>query len=546
MPNSTTSEEDHEPTGSSRPSTPKKKSNSITSDASPQRPSTPSKKEGPSTSPPSSSKRSRWLSGTVKDTHISENFAHYLGNELRPSSVNSYTLSVRYYLAWVKKYHNASASIEDVWNYPWVKEFTDDSKGKIAPSTIYNNLVAIFAAQRYIEEEGQVAPTERTRLQFRTLLRQTAKGKAAHRHVVAKQKRTHSVSLHEATIRIFENQKLYDRYQNLVEHCQKGESLSGPNFRWATGYAILQLEASNFKRTGNLCKIEYATAVKKLNAAFKHSTPCDLEIENATKTGGSEVFSIVKPQRVKALYQYATILRPSVMGDSTCEDLFVSTVGTRLLHVSAVIKLVGESVNLPNLTMKDLRTRVETEAAAKGNKVDRAEIAMHLAHTEATRDRHYLLTDNRRSRKAAKDLEVLLDEARSSEDSSSEDSESEEEAISPEKISASDSEKCSPESKANFSSEGTPPNSPKVADISTTAPRVLSDSTPEVSPVGAAKVSSETSLKASSSSDYPTPSLESSSSEDEPSIYASPLVKVLRKRTIKSAKIPPKKRRKQT
>lgn len=533
------SEEDHERTGSSTPSTPKK-SNQIT-DASLQSPSTPSKKEGPSKSPPSSSKRSRWLSGTVKDTQIPEDFAHYLGNELRQSSINSYTLSVRYYLAWVKKFQNSSASIEDVWNYQWVKEFTDDSKGKLAPSTIYNNLVGLLAAQRYIEEEGEVAPSERTKLLFRTLLRQAAKGKAAHRHVVANQKRTESVSLHEATTRIFENQQLYDRYQNLVEHCQKGESLSGQNFRWATGYAILQLEASNFKRTGNICKIEYTTAVKKLKAAFKHSTTCELEIFDATKTGGSEVFSIVKPQRVKALHQYATILRPSVMGDNTCKDLFVSTVGTRLLHVSAVIKLVGESVNLPNLTIKDLRTRIETEAAVKGNKVDRGEIANHLAHTEATRDRHYLVTDNRRSRKAANDLEKLLDEARSSEDSFSDDSQSEEYANDGEEILAGDS----PKSKAEISSEGTPANSPKGEEEKfTMAPRrIISESSPEsspeVSPVGAAKISSEASLKASSD-------FSSSNSEDEPSIpHESPLVKNLRKRTVTSAKIPPKKRRKQ-
>ena len=542
-------------TSSSNPSTPKKTSSSTTTDISPQGPSTPSTNEGPSSSAHSSTNRSRWLSGEVKDTRVSQNFANYLGNsELRPSSVYSYTLSVRYYLAWVTKYHSASSSIEDVWNYQWVKEFTDDSKGKIAPSTIYNNLVGILAAQRYVEEEGQVAPTERTKLQFRTLARQAAKGKAAHRHVVAKQKRTDSVSLHEATVRIFENQKLFDRYQNLVDHCEKGETLSGPNFRWATGYAILQLEASNFKRTGNLCKIEYATAVKKLKAAIKHTATCELEIDDATKTGGSEIFSIVKPQRVKVLYQYATILRPSVMGESACKDLFVSTVGTRLLHVSEVIKLVGESVDLPNITIKDLRTRVETDAAAKGDKVDRGEIAKHLAHSEATRDRHYLMTDNRRSRKAAKDLETLLDDARSSEESSSDSSSTSDEE---------DSRNSTPDSKANVSSDSTPASSPIVEQKNTASGHIIIESSPETSTAGAANVSSDAPLEArhsletdsansegkdsSQTSLDPAPSLESSNSEDERLIpQASPIVKVLRKRTIKSDNLPPKKRREQT
>ena len=70
-------------------------------------------------------------------------------------------------------------------------------------------------------------------------------------------------------------------------------------------------------------------------------------------------------------------------------------------------KLVG----LPSLTIKDLRSQIETEAAFRGDLVDRAEIASHLAHTEATRDRHYLLNDHRRSRKAAKELVMLLDRA---------------------------------------------------------------------------------------------------------------------------------------
>ena len=547
-----TSEEEHQPTSSSNPSTPKKTSSSTTTDASPQGLSTP-RKEGPSKNEPSSSNRSRWLSGEVKDTRISQDFVKYLGNEMRQSSVYSYTLSVRYYLAWVKKYQNASPSIEDVWNYQWVKEFTDDSKGKIAPSTIYNDLIALLAAQRYTEEEGHVAPTERTKLQFRTLVRQAAKGKAAHRHVVAKEKRTGSVSLHEATVRIFENQKLYDRYQNLVDHCNKGESLSGPNFRWATGYAILQLEASNFKRTGNLCKIEYATAVKKLKAAIKHNATCELEIDDATKTGGPEIFSIVKPQRVEVLYQYATILRPSVMGDSACKDLFVSTVGTRLHHVAEVIKLVGESVDLPNITIKDLRTRVETDAAAKGDKVDRGEIAKHLAHTEATRDRHYLLADKRRSRKAAKDLETLLDDARSSEESSSDSSSNSDEE---------DSRNSTPDSKANVSSDSTPASSPIVEQKNTASGHIIIESSPDTSPAGAANVSSDAPLEAphletdsansegkdsSQTSLDPAPSLESSNSEDERLIpQASPIVKVLRKRTIKSDNLPPKKRRKQT
>ena len=116
------------------------------------------------------------------------------------------------------------------------------------------------------------------------------------------------------------------------------------------------------------------------------------------------------------------------MGTGKCNSFFLSSVGQTIVQMAPLIKAVGRSVNLPNLTIKDLRSQIETEAALQSDRVDRAEIANHLAHTEATRDRHYLLTDHRRSRKAAKQLDQLVNQA-SPNGSSSESEGHEEEEI---------------------------------------------------------------------------------------------------------------------
>ena len=347
-------------------------------------------------------------------------YLEWLNNELRRDSVASYKGIAKTFLHWVGKNQSEPGVLADVWNLDSVRAFITELKPQVAPTTIFNYLCALTTAQRFVRQRGEVEPTSATIYGFASLLRQASRGKSDHQKVVAETKRKTSVTLHEVKRLILENDELYKRFKGLVKLCDDGGSLSQTQFTWATGYALFNLQASNFKRNGNTLKIQFKPALKRIQSSLKHKKACELVVTNATKTGGTEVFSIVKMKRLKILLMYATSLRPAAMGTGQCPQFFVNSIGKRITKASTYIAALGKSVGLPHLTIKDLRTRIETEAALRGKTVDRSAIAGHLAHTEATRDRHYLLVDKRRSREAAMDVEKLIDQAEPPEDSDAE------------------------------------------------------------------------------------------------------------------------------
>ena len=346
-------------------------------------------------------------------------FIDWLRDELRPDSVSSYAGVIRTYLHWIGLQRESAGALPDVWDIDAVTSFIQSLKGQVAPSTIFNYLCALQSAQRFVQLRGEANPTQNTVLQFSALMRQASKQKAMHHRSVSEKKRTDSVTLLEVKQRVLGNPDLLHRYQSYAEICQSGEILSQSQFQWATGYAIFNLQASNFKRNGNVRKIPFESTLDRIQTALRRGKTCEIAVADATKTGGTEVFSILKRQRLEVLLSYGTHIRPSAMGSGNSPSFFVNSVGKAISKASPFITALGKSVGLPHLTIKDLRSRIETEAALREKNVDRKAIAGHLAHTEGTRDRHYLLTDRRRSREAARDIEKLIDGAEPADDSDS-------------------------------------------------------------------------------------------------------------------------------
>ena len=380
---------------------------------------TPPRLPEPAASPDTPSRR-RARNFSAKQSHaiiLPPSYLEWLENELRPDSVASYAGVAKTFLHWYGTNCEKPGVLADVWDVDRVRLFIAELKPQVAPTTVFNYLCALQTAQRFVRQRGEIEPSPAVIYSFAAMFRQASRGKTDHQKVVAEKKRKTSVTLHEVRKRILDNKELYKRFKGFVKLCADGGSLAQTQFTWATGFALFNLQASNFKRNGNTLKIEFKPALKRIKAALKHRKACELVITNATKTGGTEVFSIVKMQRIKILLMYATFLRPSAMGTGQCPQFFVNSLGKRITKAAPYISALGKSVGLPNLTIKDLRSRIETEAAVRGKDVDRAAIADHLAHTEATRDKHYLLLDKRRSREAAMDVERLIDEAEPPEDS---------------------------------------------------------------------------------------------------------------------------------
>ena len=78
------------------------------------------------------------------------------------------------------------------------------------------------------------------------------------------------------------------KFKHLVDKCKDPESksryqgiLSVYKFKWATAYAIMQLQSSNFKRNGNIMKIKVKYARKRLQHNLK-------KCRHAKKKGAEE------------------------------------------------------------------------------------------------------------------------------------------------------------------------------------------------------------------------------------------------------------------
>ena len=371
-------------------------------------PTDPSKDKSPEPPP----KRVWKLSPTPStDVTLPSNFEGWLAGEVSKLTAKTYCGVIRTFLEF-QRVKGAEGTLANVWDFDAVKEFVEEKrKSHAKPSTLFNYFIALLSAQRFTQLEGIAEPSKLTSLKFESLEKQLCRAKTAHYKVIAAEKRKSGISLHLVKERIMDNPTPRTYFDKLVRQAQLGFSLTPSDYRWATGFAAFNLQASNFKRNGNLAKISYVTAMKRLKAALKKGTSCELEVTEATKTGGTEVFSIIHRERIEILLQYGKFIRAKTAGDQQDSAFFLNSVGKRINQLAPFIKAVAKSVGLPSLTIKDLRSQIETEAAFRGDLVDRAEIASHLAHTEATRDRHYLLNDPRRSRKAAMELAKLLDRA---------------------------------------------------------------------------------------------------------------------------------------
>ena len=375
---------------------------------------------GPSTPPRKSNSSSKASQSII----LPQNFLNWLKEEVSILTSATYVGIIRSFIFLGKNLPSANGTLADVWNFDAVKYFLDEKKAAgLKPSTLFNYLMALMAAQRYVRLEGEVDPPPLINLKFQSLMKQLSRGKAAHYLTVSEEKRQNSTMLHEVKEKIINNSALHRRFQVNVNATKCGSSLSQSEYSWSTGYAVFILQASNFKRNGNLAKIEFRPAMKRLKSALKHQKSFEIEIHGATKTGGIEVFSVGKRERIRTLYDYGRYIRQTAMGNGRCSTFFVNSVGTTITQIAPFIKALGKSVDLPHLTIKDLRSRIETEAKYQGDKVSRSHIASHLAHTEATRDRHYLLADKRESRKAAIELEKLIEGAEPLEYSDAETSE---------------------------------------------------------------------------------------------------------------------------
>jgi len=357
----------------------------------------------------SSGRMSRLLEMETSKIPLPQKFERWITDTLKPNSVASYRGIVKIYLGWIRLHQDQSGALTDTWNYDWVTSFLDEVKAKCAPSTAFNYLCALVSCQKFTVLHGESNPSERVKLQFQALLRSLGKEKGRHRHVVAERKRKNSVRLHDVHRRILRNSELDERYAQIIRQLIGSEPLSPQDISWAIGFAILNLQASNFKRNGNVAKIDYGHALKRIKSAIKNRKSCEIEIKDAAKTGGTEIFSVISRKRLKVLFQYATIIRPSTNVSPTVKSFFVSSMGNPInKRVGAMIKSVAVSAGLPHMTIKDLRSRIETEAALLPDESERKDIAKHLAHTETTRDRHYLLADRRRSQKAAATVDRLM------------------------------------------------------------------------------------------------------------------------------------------
>ena len=342
---------------------------------------------------------------------VPASYKDWLQTELKLASVTGYISTARKYLAYIQFVHNVNPAITDAWNYDWVSQWIEDLKKELAPTTVFNSLCGISSMQKFSQLHAEYDPPSKLMFKFKSLMRSVSRLKDAHRLQVRADKSKHTTRLYDLQKKLFEDPAVEERYESIVKQAKAGLKVKPGEYQWALGYAILNLQASNFKRNGNLLKLTHSKTMKKLGRSLRNGTSAELEIEDATKTGGREIFSIVSQKKQKVIWNFGQYIRQSRNGNPS---FFTNSKGGTVKHIAIPIKIVGKSVGLAHLTIKDLRSRIETEAA-RSDSTTRKEICDHLAHTELTRDKHYLFADKRRSSNAARSIERLMEAAQPSE-----------------------------------------------------------------------------------------------------------------------------------
>ena len=374
--------------------------------------------------------RMKTISGLKDNASIpdGENYMTWLRKEteLADSTIGSYLVVTRNFLGWLLNHKTTDIGLKHAWNIDWVKAFMQAVREtNPAPTTMYNYACALSTIQKFLINKGECEPTERDKSQWTGIMRYWSRKKKNHQKKVSQVKLENTPGLDELQNRIIDSTSAREKFNELVQYCRLEQTVKPSDFKWATGYAILQLQSSNFKRNGNLSKIKVTYAMDRLKEALqkvkaskgKKRISCTFEVNDATKTGGKEIFAMIDPVKIRTLYDYCKYVRPNCPAKVKDDDLFINTIGTGLKSkVSDVIQTTARAEGLAGLVIRDMRTRVETRAAAHPDQVDRKEIASHLAHSEKTRDRHYLLPTTKRSKRAAADLENLLQQHSSSSD----------------------------------------------------------------------------------------------------------------------------------
>ena len=388
-------------------------------------PTLPSDPYGPSVkSEHSTSKNLRGLVSSTSASYkpvIPAGYCAWLMEETSNSEAtrNGYLQNVRYFFSWLAaKKGIETNSLQTCWDLDLILAFFRDIQRHAVAPTLYKYYCAFTSVHQYLAATDIRHPTPAEETRFRGLKLRAAKLKRQH-HIDAKARKAEQTpSLRIVKSRIIKNKEVCSRFRKLVRKARQSRSLLPAEFGWATAYTILILQSSNFKRNGNLRKLHVDTARQCLERSMRKArkakpgvkpSPCHFAIYRGTKTGGKEIFTIVDPQKMRVVWDYIRWIRPNCPEKPSSSELFINSKGKSLHNqVAQSLRALGKRHGVPNLVIKDLRSAVETRAARLGHKVDRKEVAQHLAHTEETRDRHYLLPTEGRSEKAAFDIETLM------------------------------------------------------------------------------------------------------------------------------------------
>jgi site-specific recombinase XerD len=372
-------------------------------------------------------KKMKQMSAMSENKDIPEHYQQYLVEEsgLKEKTISQYQNVVRKYLGWLDLEKQTSDLVE-FWNIDWLQEFMCEIRSNGAKATtIYNYHCAATNVQRYLQRSGLATPSDRQQNHFTFLMKTASKMKREHQKVAKQEQVRNTPKLSQVNEFVIKNENHADLFKCIVKKCQDHKLpshfvniLTNFEFKWATAFAIMQLQSSNFKRNGNLVKIQKDYAEKKINRNLKkcrlleeshedvEPPSCILSVNDGVKNHNMEMFCINEKYKKNVLRLYIKYIRPNCPKKPSCTELFINTNGKSLFNkVHDYLNLLGKTSGLKKMTIANCRTQLETSAAEFSGDVDRAEISRHLSHTEDTRNRYYLGTTNKTSSKASKDID---------------------------------------------------------------------------------------------------------------------------------------------
>ena len=380
------------------------------------------------------------LTGSRSYPKVPSDFPYWLDKvkHLKENTIKIYKHDVAQFLGHIENETSRPGVLEDAWNLNLTIKYFKKIATTFKPNTRTNHHSALSALRAYLRSKKRRPSNYRDLIEdFKMLTRGASKSKRSYQAVLLRTKSKDRRLLGEFYRNIYHNNACWDRYnkeikkiKSLVRHQRKVDPIPRKQFNFCTAFMLAILLAPNLKRTGNFGIIPFEEPRKLLHdslSAFRRKFPStrigDLprrldvtkcipavfDVSDSAKKGEIESFCVLQARDQKGLLEYGEYVRPNGPRPPVSETFFLDSKGRALSSdkIHNLLKALGESTLVKDLTISSLRTLVETENFLRP---ESNALTKQLGHSVATALEYYVKEDRRHYVEASLAIMAILEQ----------------------------------------------------------------------------------------------------------------------------------------